>query len=254
MNVEEERQRIMELWGKIEEEVETSAFLGYLWEHKRELGELDARVERLEPKVIKLLETIPTLRRHSPEYRAHCDHFIMLIHHIEPTEEWMHKIRSDLEFMGGKIKEAKEAYRNMKVASKSQSSADIQKLEQVGRHLLTELWTKGRNHPIAKLSNLIPWMNANHQGIQIHPIGVVPSVPDHWLILALTADGKKGIVIPTLDFSIGPGTILQYYDNDNRKYTGMEALRLSDIISLSEVELVRREWEVIKKGKVREKF
>lgn len=133
MNVEEERRRILELWERIRREVETTSFLGYLWEHKRELGELEARVERLEPKVIKLLEVIPTLRRHSPEYHAHCKHLVMLIHHIEPTEEWMQKIHDDLEFMSREIQKAKEAYvKNRIVASRTQTQArsvDMEKID-----------------------------------------------------------------------------------------------------------------------------
>ena len=128
MNIEQERQRIMELWEAIEEE--TSPFLGYLWEHRRELGELEARVERLEPKVIKLLEVIPTLRKDSPEYEAHCKHFVRLIHHIEPTEEWMRKIRDDLEFMSGEIKKMREAYKQYRLSRSNitTSQSDVAKL------------------------------------------------------------------------------------------------------------------------------
>ena len=105
MNIEEERQRILELWyNNIKPEARGD--LSNLWEHRAELGELEAIVERLEPKVIKLLEVIPTLKRHSPEYHARTRDLIKLLHHFneyQSSEGWIQSVTSDLEYLSGEI-------------------------------------------------------------------------------------------------------------------------------------------------------
>ena len=119
MNIEDERRRILELWGEIEDKTRT--FLGFLWEHTRELGELEARVERLEPKVIKLLEVIPTLKKDSPEFHAQCTHLVRLMRHIEPTEEWMHKIKNDLSSISGEIQKVVEFAKSIRAQATTKS-------------------------------------------------------------------------------------------------------------------------------------
>lgn len=105
MTIEEERQRIMDLWDRIE--YKTKIDLANIWEERHALGELEARVERLEPKVIKLLEVIPSLQRHSHEYHARTVDLIKLIHHIESNDEWYQKVRSDVEYINEELKKIK---------------------------------------------------------------------------------------------------------------------------------------------------
>ncbi|MBI2557790.1 hypothetical protein HYW20_00565 [Candidatus Woesearchaeota archaeon] len=107
MTIEEEKQKILELWYKLKPKAKRD--LSNLWEDRKELGELEARIEALEPKVIKLLEVIPTLKRHSAEYRARTDDLIKLLHHFskyKSSEEWVQKVTSDLEYLSEKITQA----------------------------------------------------------------------------------------------------------------------------------------------------
>ncbi|MBI2541754.1 hypothetical protein HYV80_03535 [Candidatus Woesearchaeota archaeon] len=108
MNIKEERQRILELWyNNIKPEARGD--LSNLWEHRQELGELEAIVEDLEPKVIKLLEVIPTLKRHSHEYHARTVDLVKLLHHFNKysKDEWIQKVTSDLDYMSKEITQAR---------------------------------------------------------------------------------------------------------------------------------------------------
>ncbi|MBI2652767.1 hypothetical protein HYX00_04850 [Candidatus Woesearchaeota archaeon] len=125
MTIEEDRQRIVELFENLD--FETHASLAFMWEHTAELGELEARVEKLEPKVIKLLQVISTLSKDLPEFRAHCKNLIRLIHHIDPTEEWMQKIREHIEFINAEIQKLKETARSRLISSRTQTSSHVDK-------------------------------------------------------------------------------------------------------------------------------
>ena len=108
MNIEEKRQRMMELWYGLEFKVKGD--LANLWENRVGLGELEALVEELEPKVIQLLQVIPSLKRHSHEYHARTVDLVKLLHHFnqyKSSEEWIQKVTSDLEFMSTEIVKAR---------------------------------------------------------------------------------------------------------------------------------------------------
>ena len=109
MDIEQERQKIMKLWyTNIKPKIRGD--LSNLWEERTELGELEARVERLEPKVIKLLEVIPTLKRHSHEYHARTVDLVKLLHNFnkyKSSEEWIQKVTSDLNYISAEITQAR---------------------------------------------------------------------------------------------------------------------------------------------------
>ena len=125
MNIEEERRRILELWHNIKPKAKGD--LANLWEEKDELGELDALVEDLEPKVIKLLEVIHTLPRHSHEYHARTRDLVKLLNHFskyKSSEEWVQKVSSDLYFISTEARKAiNEAIRMRSAASRTQTQA-----------------------------------------------------------------------------------------------------------------------------------
>src|SRR3989339_2072160 len=107
MPIEDDRQKIMSLWYNIESKIKGD--LANLWEERKELGELEARIEALEPKVIKLLEVIPTLKRHSHEYHARTVDLVKLLHHFNKysKDEWIQKVTSDLDYMSKEITQAR---------------------------------------------------------------------------------------------------------------------------------------------------
>ncbi|MBS3096436.1 hypothetical protein J4480_03270 [Candidatus Woesearchaeota archaeon] len=116
MPIEDDRQKIMSLWYNIESKIKGD--LANLWEDRKELGELEARIEALEPKVIKLLEVIPTLKRHSHEYHARTGDLIKLLHHFSKYEinEWIQKVTSDLDYLSSEINLARgEAHRVLQI-------------------------------------------------------------------------------------------------------------------------------------------
>lgn len=125
MTIEQEIQRITELWHNIEPKIKGD--LANLWEERHELGELEARIEALEPKVIKLLEVIQTLKRHSAEYRARTDDLIKLLHHFSKyeTKEWIQKVTADLEYLSGEITNA------VKEGTKVLQSGGFESLEKI---------------------------------------------------------------------------------------------------------------------------
>jgi len=108
MAIEEEKQRIVDLWGSINTKIKTD--LANVWEEREELGELEARIEKLEPKVIQLLQVIPSLKRHSHEYHARTVDLVKLLHHVKSNEEWYERVRKDLEYFIGEINKARNAF------------------------------------------------------------------------------------------------------------------------------------------------
>ncbi len=125
MKIEEEISKILELWNNIKPKAKGD--LASLWEEKEELGELDALVEDLEPKVIKLLEVIHTSPRHSLEYHARTRDLVKLLNHFNKSKssaEWIQKVTSDLDFICTEARKAiNEAVRIRSAAPSAQIQA-----------------------------------------------------------------------------------------------------------------------------------
>ncbi|MBF8265136.1 MAG: hypothetical protein HW384_1000, partial [Dehalococcoidia bacterium] len=101
---------------------------------KEELEELEFHVERIEPIVIRLLENIPSLKRHSKEYREHVDHLIRLLHKVQSSEAWHAQFIEDLDYMGQGVEKLHEF-----IAKRKKISPPPQTRSLNGGDLLTEL-------------------------------------------------------------------------------------------------------------------
>lgn len=104
MSTQSEEQEILELWDIILKNPDVRKSLVYLWEHRKELKKMEARVQTLESHVLEILRNLPNLRKHSyEEFRAMCERLVGHLHNVEPSKEWVKKIQEDLDFI---VKEA----------------------------------------------------------------------------------------------------------------------------------------------------
>ena len=109
MDIEEERNQIIALWDKILEDPKIYSSLVYIWEHKKEIRKLEARVQRLESHVLDILKILPDLRKHSfKEFMARSEELVGYLHHIEPTEEWVKRIQDDINLISSIIQQLRE--------------------------------------------------------------------------------------------------------------------------------------------------
>ncbi|MBS3104943.1 hypothetical protein J4234_01675 [Candidatus Woesearchaeota archaeon] len=264
MTIQEEIQRILELWyNNIKPEARGD--LSNLWEHRAELGELEAIVERLEPKVIKLLEVIPTLKRHSHEYHARTVDLVKLLHHFNKysKDEWIQKVTSDLDYMSKEITQARNQAEGILRSKRHEErqgwqdrsylkkpTIDYKELEDVGYEILKTIYPQGRAHPLSRLSNLRQWLNQKYQSVKVHPL-IEAGVGDLWLLVVLTLDEKYGIAVPALDSVIGSGgLIMEYYEGG--RYNGTQMLTDGNILTLAKAEYdsSNREWRAKEKGRI----
>lgn len=121
---EAERKKIEELWSKLKPEIIRD--LVNVWIDREQLNELRADAERLEPKVIKLLEILSTSKKHTPEYHFHTVHLISLLHNVKSKESWRQKIIEDLDYISGvadKIHEAIEARKKLRMAHQTPNAS-----------------------------------------------------------------------------------------------------------------------------------
>ena len=127
MSVEEERKQIIELWDKILEDPNVYSSLAYLWEHKKEIRKLEAKVQTLESHVLNILKILPDLRKHSvKEFTARCEDLVGYLHHIEPTEEWVKKIKDDINLISSIVQQINEG--GDKGISERQESVGLERL------------------------------------------------------------------------------------------------------------------------------
>ena len=120
---EEEKQRILKLFYElIEPKIRD---LANLWEERDspEFKIFVANVERLEPKVVKLLEVLSTSRRHSAEYKAKCEELVSLLHNVQVDEEWRRKVIEDLNFFVKVTEKVDEAIKDRKKLRIAQQQA-----------------------------------------------------------------------------------------------------------------------------------
>ncbi len=253
MTIEQEIQRIMELWHNIEFD-KIKGDLANLWEAREQLGELVTDLESLEPKVIRLLEVIPTLQRHSDEYRARTKDLIGLLHHFSKhrKDEWIRKVTSDLDFISTEaaraVREAINKLRGGKGKATTTPTISIIELENVAYQILDLIEPYGRGAPLAELPKLQQWLSQNHPGIRVESIGEMNR--NLWLLIVLSADRINGLVVPALDSLIGPGEALKWYVGG--RYDGTQALIRRNILSLAHAiyDPSQQIWVLKKKGHV----
>ena len=124
-DLEYERKEIINLWDNIEHDVLKD--LANIWLDKDKLAKLEAEVERLESKVLQILQILPDLKRHSiQEYKAKVEHLVRLIHHLEPKEYWVQSIQSDLDAISKTTENVEELIRSRRALRKQNALKTIQ--------------------------------------------------------------------------------------------------------------------------------
>ena len=220
MTIEEEIKIILELWyNNIKPEVRGD--LANLWEHRKGLGELEALVERLEPKVIKLLEVIPTLKRHSHEYHARTVDLVKLLHHFNKysKDEWVQKVTSDLDYISKEITQARNKAEEILRGRKSTEPTDEEKSK------LIQIWESC--YSPSEFQQKVSPLGYQFQIYNARSLvdTTVRKIEDIWIV----SRGGKNFLFPA--YNVKPvADLWMFYDGGNPRKP------VSNIKSLVEVE------------------
>lgn len=113
--------------------------------------------------------------------------------------------------------------------------------------LLGELNAGGRTSDVARINGLQSWLSQRAPWLRADPILFSG---DLWLLVVITEDLKKGLVIPTLDTVVGPGEVFRWFHC--KLYDGTQSLKRADIASPAVT--VRDSdgtgWSVAEKGRI----
>jgi hypothetical protein len=97
---------------------------------------------------------------------------------------------------------------------------------EVSSELLTALDKEGRNSPAARVDGLQRWMAQKAPNLEVR---VLKAADDLWLLAVIAEiSSERGLVLPALDTTHGPGELFDWFECQN--YDGTTTLRSSDIL------------------------
>jgi len=119
-------------------------------------------------------------------------------------------------------------------------------LSNIVTELLAELNAKGRASDVARLGGLRDWLS--RCAPRLREDAILTS-GDLWLLVVITADSEKGLVIPTLDTVVGPEELLFKWF-ECKGYDGMQPLKRADVVLPANAvrEPGATGWSVAEKG------
>jgi len=118
-------------------------------------------------------------------------------------------------------------------------------LDDIGFRILDTIEPRGRNHPLARLQNLIQWLETNYPGVKIESLPDFPLNVNFWMLIILTVDRKNGIAVLALDSHVS-ASVLKWFEGGI--YDGRHPLVRTNIVRLAKAEYREGKWVCTEKG------